>query len=196
MPKLKPEQDPLAQLRDIHLPDAVSSWPPAPGWWILTIMAIALLAVGLYKLSQWIRSNRYRRQAIKQLAELEQYGANKTEYLQRLNQLLKQTALIGYSKGGYSKSQISNLHASKISATETNATQAKATATHVAGLSGQQWLTFLDRSGNTNDFSQGVGKVLLTGPYSPNAAAVNIAELQTLARQWIKHHDRLLHLTI
>ncbi|MDP7406676.1 MAG: DUF4381 domain-containing protein, partial [SAR324 cluster bacterium] len=28
-------QDPLAALRDVHLPPAVSWWPPAPGWWII-----------------------------------------------------------------------------------------------------------------------------------------------------------------
>ena len=42
------EQDPLAQLRDIHLPEAISVWPPAPGWWVLFIGIIALLATLAY----------------------------------------------------------------------------------------------------------------------------------------------------
>ena len=27
--------DPLAGLRGYHLPEAVSWWPPGPGWWLL-----------------------------------------------------------------------------------------------------------------------------------------------------------------
>ena len=27
--------DPLAELRDIHLPPEIGWWPPAYGWWIL-----------------------------------------------------------------------------------------------------------------------------------------------------------------
>jgi hypothetical protein len=47
---MNPNQpDPLAALRDIHLPEAVSFWPLAPGWWIaLGIMvglAVAILAL-------------------------------------------------------------------------------------------------------------------------------------------------------
>ena len=159
-----PAQDPLAQLRDIHLPDAVSAWPPAPGWWILAAIVLVLLAVGIYYCIQYIRRTRYRRQALKQLAALEQYHRQPTTYLQRLNHLLKQTALAADS------------------------------SVDVAGLSGQQWLAFLDHSGNTTHFKQGAGTLLLQGPYLPEHAsatipATTITELQKIARQWIKHHD-------
>ena len=36
--------NPLDQLRDIHLPEPISWWPPAPGWWILAVASCALLA--------------------------------------------------------------------------------------------------------------------------------------------------------
>ena len=47
----------LEQLRDIHLPQAVHWWPPAPGWWIV---AALLLALTIW-LSRYLRA-RYRRQ--------------------------------------------------------------------------------------------------------------------------------------
>ena len=30
----------LEQLADIHLPTEISYWPPAPGWWILSILVV------------------------------------------------------------------------------------------------------------------------------------------------------------
>ena len=35
--------NPLDQLRDIHLPEPISWWPLAPGWWLLIIIALALM---------------------------------------------------------------------------------------------------------------------------------------------------------
>ena len=59
--------DPLAQLRDIHLPPPISWWPLAPGWWIL-IFAGTFASIWLTKtLVQTYRSNLYRRQALKKL---------------------------------------------------------------------------------------------------------------------------------
>ncbi|HAD08873.1 MAG TPA: hypothetical protein DCF62_05290 [Porticoccaceae bacterium] len=48
--------DPLAQLRDIHLPEAIGWWPPAPGWWLLTLLLIAALGYALW----WWRRRRAR----------------------------------------------------------------------------------------------------------------------------------------
>jgi len=47
----------LEQLRDIHLPEAVHWWPPAPGWWIV---AALLLTLTIW-LSRYLQA-RYRRQ--------------------------------------------------------------------------------------------------------------------------------------
>ena len=62
--------DPLAQLKDIHLPDAVSWWPLAIGWWIVAIIAI----VGIYYAVQFglnqFFNQRYRRQALAALKNL------------------------------------------------------------------------------------------------------------------------------
>ncbi len=45
---LDPGADPLATLHDIHLPDAVAFWPPAPGWFAVAGLVLALAALGLF----------------------------------------------------------------------------------------------------------------------------------------------------
>lgn len=33
----------LPELRDIHLPDGVSAWPPAYGWWVILLGIVAVV---------------------------------------------------------------------------------------------------------------------------------------------------------
>ncbi|MFA7554771.1 MAG: DUF4381 domain-containing protein [Spongiibacteraceae bacterium] len=158
-----PNQDPLAQLRDIHLPAAVSAWPPAIGWWLVAALLIITIIVMSYFLIRRYRKNHYRRLALKQLSALS-LTTDFNLYLQQLNQLLKQTALAANAPAD------------------------------IAGLTGLQWLQFLDQSGHCNDFSQGPGKILLNGPYAPikpssdENASPQPRELEALARRWIKQH--------
>lgn len=159
-----PDQDPLAQLRDIHLPQAISAWPPAPGWWILAVLLLALLAAVIYFIFKRIKANRYRRLAIKQLDDLASKNQQSISYLQQLNGLLKQTAMIAQTS--------------------------TATTISIARLSGQQWLQFLDQSSGTTQFQQSIGNVLADGPYSATEMDTESKQkLQRLALHWIKKHD-------
>jgi hypothetical protein len=153
-----PDQDPLAQLRDIHLPDPIGLWPPAPGWWLLAILLLASLLVSALLVLKKIRRNRYRRLALAELERHDWQQLSPTQALQLANQLFKQTAL------------------------------AAPFSNDVAGLSGNNWLAFLDQSGNTHEFSEGVGRLLKEGPYQPALAAIDKDALLKLTRQWIKQH--------
>ena len=154
-----PEQDPLAQLRDIHLPDAISLWPLAPGWWIAGLLLILLLLVACNFLYRSKKRNRYRGLAVRELANLDQYFEQPALYLQHLNQLLKQTALANKS------------------------------TTDIAALSGNEWLDFLDFTGKTTQFNQGAGRVLNHGPYTPSVPELDVVTLRQLCKQWIMRHD-------
>jgi Ca-activated chloride channel family protein len=58
--------------------------------------------------------------------------------------------------------------------------------TEVAGLVGSSWLGFLDRTGGTNQFTEGVGHLLRSGPYQPQSA-VPASDLLPLVKYWIQH---------
>ena len=55
----------------------------------------------------------------------------------------------------------------------------------VAGLCGEAWLKFLDQSGNTDQFTNGVGRVLTSGPYTATPPE-HLEPLFKLCRDWIK----------
>ncbi|MEO8327154.1 MAG: DUF4381 domain-containing protein, partial [Nitrospirota bacterium] len=63
---------PLQELRDVHLPDPISLWPPAPGWWI----TFGLVMMG-GMVFLWILRNRRRTQArrlaMNELGAIKQY---------------------------------------------------------------------------------------------------------------------------
>lgn len=126
---------PALPLRDIHLPPPPGWWPPAPGWWLLTAL---LGAAMLLLLLVWrrFRRLRYRREALRRLAELKianELPAN--ALLAELSRLLRRAALCADPQG------------------------------QCASLSGEDWLRFLDRPLKENPFSQGPGRCLAVGPY-------------------------------
>lgn len=128
-------------LRDIHLPDPVGWWPPAPGWWLLAIL-VPTLTAGLV----WLIRYRWRLTPIKlALRELDilqgDTGLGADEKLRRLSSLLRQTALTLYPRHS------------------------------VAGLAGEAWLRWLDETLSEPRFSQGPGRILAEAPYRPVPAA-------------------------
>ncbi len=78
------------ELHDIVLPEPVSLMPQTPAWWVLLGLALVEVVWASYAAIRRRRANRYRRQALARLAEVEAAGA---EALARLPELVKQTAL-------------------------------------------------------------------------------------------------------
>lgn len=74
-------------LRDIHLPAAVSSWPLAPGWWIL----FGLLVVAIFSGWRFWQGRRLRRLALARLKELA--NLPETKLATALSRLLRQVAI-------------------------------------------------------------------------------------------------------
>jgi hypothetical protein len=133
-------------LRDIHLPGAISWWPPAIGWWVvaaLVLSAIAVYAIHYYRA-------RHKRSALRALtrvrAALEQ-GAEPVACLQRVSTILRRFAM------------------TTVGAPNTNFAPAD-----VPGLIGDRWLQYLDGRWQKTEFSAGVGRQLLAAPYArPNS---------------------------
>ncbi|MCB1875337.1 MAG: DUF4381 domain-containing protein [Chromatiales bacterium] len=152
--------DPLANLRPYHLPSPVSWWPPAPGWWVLLGV---LLALSLVSVRWWRRRKQRRAAADRALAELAELQA---EYLREesapgfareVSKLLRRFALVAYRKDS------------------------------VGGLTGESWLEFLDANGGGGRFVQGPGRLLLDAPYRPDNVP-GMADLTALATQWIRQN--------
>jgi hypothetical protein len=150
---------PALQLRDIHLPAAAPFWPPAPGWWLLALLLLALLAWCAVLAVRHYRVRRHRSRIFAALAQLET-GLDRErtpERLAAISILLRRLALTRYPRE------------------------------RVAPLSGAGWLAFLDESGGGGRFRDGPGRVLADGPYRRAIVDdLDIAGLGTLVRTWIR----------
>lgn len=157
-PQASPTQDPLAQLHDIHLPDPVSLWPPAVGWWIVILLAlIAAFFIVRQALIIW-RNGRYKREAFKLLKQVDAQFAGETlnsEGLLAITHIMKRVSIKRYPNAS------------------------------VQRLTGNAWLKFLDTKGNTNQFSNGPGEVLGDALFKQTTVAEK-KPLTALTKRWIK----------
>ena len=144
---MDPEQIPL---RDLHLPEAIGWWPLAPGWWV--VIAVALVGLGfLFRLYLRARARgAARRHALQQLKDLTaefEQHRNAVAFSSSLSKLLRRTML------------------------------AYAPRCNVAGMIGDEWLTWLDRGLDQPRFQSAAGRKLLELPYRRPADDVTAMEL-------------------
>ena len=78
----------LSQLKGIHEPAAIGSWPPAPGWWVLSISAILLITFIIYAWRRYIKNNMWKKEAIKRLNNIDSNNS-----LHAINTLIKKIAI-------------------------------------------------------------------------------------------------------
>lgn len=159
-------EDPLSQLRDIHLPEPVAFWPPAAGWWVLLVIVLIALA---FAWRHAILAMIQRRKLASVLAEIDAAYTTWQElavaekrrnqagldFLAEINRLLKRVVQVRYPETG---------------------------AVH---LTGSAWLGFLDSRDGGTAFSGGQGAVLGEGLYRHRFDA-DADALYALARQWVE----------
>ncbi|MCX7115669.1 MAG: DUF4381 domain-containing protein [Gammaproteobacteria bacterium] len=118
--------DPLASLKDIHLPSPIKAWPPAPGWMVLACVLLTCLLYIAYRVRRYHRETRPKREALRLLERYHQDYVNDGQLAETctlINALLKRVALLYYPR-----EQVAELH-------------------------GQAWIEFLNQTGKKIDFS-------------------------------------------
>ncbi|MFT6092172.1 MAG: hypothetical protein ACJA2Q_000054 [Pseudohongiellaceae bacterium] len=157
----------LAQLADIHLPEPVNFWPPAPGWWILATLLLIMIAWIISK--GFIISNRrkIKAQALVELdrcyssyvSELENESGSdanrsKLSYANEANSVLKRVALVHFPGAA------------------------------VAGLGGPEWVRFIRENGESTLLTTEISDALSHGRFQTKLE-INVDEMNDFATQWI-----------
>lgn len=156
---VNPQAAAQLQLADIHLPVSPGLWPPAPGWWLLSLSLLVLLTWLAVKLRHYMKRKHQQRQIFRALRNLETQLKSDfdNQALASMNILLRRLALMHYPRK------------------------------QIASLTGQDWLEFLDASGKTRDFTHGAGRVLADAPYKPGMPEdFEVQAFRNVVTRWVK----------
>lgn len=152
----------IADLKEIAAPPPVSYMPQAVGWWVIGgIVVLSLLVFAFIRWRRWWR-NRYRREAQAELAAIGRAAADpatRAQALDAIPALVKRTVL------------------------------AWAPRQAAGPLSGEAWLSYLDRTYPPGGFVSGPGRQLDALAYGPGVVADDeLAALMALLHRWIDDH--------
>lgn len=154
--------DPLAQLHDIVLPQAVGWWPLAWGWWVLLALLTSFAALVIFYRQRDKKRQHYRLAARNELDNLlrkYQQDKNAANYLQQLSILLRRSAISAQPH------------------------------TFPVDVKGEAWLQWLDNNcpETKEGFSIGSGRALLTGPYEAHPD-IDVNAVHALVKLWLRQH--------
>jgi hypothetical protein len=152
-------------LRDIHGLDPIGWWPPAIGWWLVAVLAIALATAGVwlwrtapYQFEGWRWDARQRLKRLRRQVETEQPKAIAGE----LSELLRRIAI------------------------------ARCGRHMCAGITGPAWLDWLAENDPAGYDWRKRGQVLLKLPYAPPEpleSKETLIELIDAALAWVIKRD-------
>ena len=158
--------DLLEQLADIHLPGAVPFWPPAPGWWVLTLVVIA---VAIWASLRYLQAYRQRQICAHALNELDRVydgfkqrqaadesalNEARLEYLNHVNAVLRRVAIWHYP------------------------------ANEVASLGGRAWVDFIREKGESTLLTDELEEALNVGRFKPNCD-IDADRVHQFGERWI-----------
>lgn len=151
-------------LRDIHLPDPVSWWPPAPGWWLLAVLMLLLIA-GLYWLLKKIRQpvlKKSAREEIRYIIDAYQQHQQKLLLIQQLSMAIRRIAMSYVSRQ------------------------------QMAGLTGAHWYHKLNAEIGGQPLGQQAIELLLEMPYqkTPDISDEQVELLIDEVQGWVSGLDR------
>lgn len=144
--------------REMHLPDSISWWPLAAGWW-LTFGIFILVSLSLYMIFKKYSKITLKKQASKTLDQIaSSFGetANASKCLSELSMFLRRVVI-----------------------------SQEMMESKVASITGEEWLSLLDKRLDEPQFSQGIGRILLHGPYQPAVKIEEVVQLIELCRKWV-----------
>ncbi|MDX8388833.1 MAG: DUF4381 domain-containing protein [Ghiorsea sp.] len=168
--------NPLAELKDIHLPAPAPWWELAMGWWLLMALIVVLLVWGVPKLKIWFQQRAKKKvlrvsvnENLLVIRQSYQEHQNRSQAVAEVSTYLRRVALTLF-KG-----------------------------THVAGLVGEPWLDFLDAQWvkempEPSFKNQDIKLLLSMGAYQPvsHIDKKALESLFSLTEAWVeevvKHH--------
>lgn len=154
----------LAQLADIHLPEPVSFWPPAPGWWVLALLL--LIAAGLL-LRQVLALRTRKKICDYALGELDKcyqaLGQNEEQsgderqlrYVNQVNSVLRRVALVHFPQA------------------------------NVASLGGKAWVDFIREKGESSLLNEELAAALAHGRFQTRCE-VDAEALHAMSHAWVR----------
>ena len=151
----------LAQLRPNHLPEAISYWPLAIGWWLLLASTISIISVMTYLFIIKRQKNKYRRlglQLAKKIHKKFIEHGNKRQFAHDSNRLLKKVALQAFPRQ------------------------------NIANLNGKEWLDFLYQSSGNKQFKTMGAAAFGSSRFKPHQDP-DVTQINPLTISWIKKHN-------
>ena len=159
------------ELKDIHLPEPISWWPVAPGWWILAT-SILLIFIVFFIIRKIYLSRQLKRDICSELEKIKQQfqeTQNKSQLAKSLSILLRRASITYFP------------------------------ANNIAGLTGRDWLLYLDttraNSSSSEKFQSDTGQILLNAPYLPGDTKLDFdaPALIKLCESWlISPHNKTI----